>query len=105
MDKAGFRKEGERFDAQFHDGKIKDRLEYAINNSITYTNGAWNEWRLYFRQSSISKPRGDDSPNPQLLLKTVVDWGFVFCLSNRMSNYRAKLPVCAFFLTANQSSK
>ena len=31
MDKVGFRKEGERFEAQFHDGKMKDRLEYAIN--------------------------------------------------------------------------
>jgi tagatose 1,6-diphosphate aldolase len=31
MDKVGFRKEGERFEAQYHDGKMKDRLEYAIN--------------------------------------------------------------------------
>jgi len=31
MDKVGFRKEGERFEAQFHDGKMKDRLEYALN--------------------------------------------------------------------------
>jgi len=31
MDKTGFRKEGERIDAQYHDGKMKSRLEYAIN--------------------------------------------------------------------------
>ena len=31
MDKVGFLKEGERFDAQYHDGKMKDRLDYAIN--------------------------------------------------------------------------
>ena len=31
MEKAGFRKEGERLKAQYHDGEMKDRLEYAIN--------------------------------------------------------------------------
>jgi len=31
MEKAGFRKEGERLKAQYHDGVMKDRLEYAIN--------------------------------------------------------------------------
>jgi len=31
MDKTGFRKEGERIESQYHDGKMKDRLEYAIN--------------------------------------------------------------------------
>ena len=31
MEKAGFRKEGERIKAQYHDGMMKDRLEYAIN--------------------------------------------------------------------------
>jgi ribosomal-protein-alanine N-acetyltransferase len=31
MEKVGFRKEGERFEAQYHDGKMKDRLEYALN--------------------------------------------------------------------------
>jgi len=31
MDKVGFRKEGERFKTHFHDGKMKDRLEYALN--------------------------------------------------------------------------
>ena len=31
MEKAGFRKEGERLKAQYHDGVMKDRLDYAIN--------------------------------------------------------------------------
>jgi len=31
MDKVGFRKAGERVEAQFHDGKMKDRFEYALN--------------------------------------------------------------------------
>ena len=31
MEKVGFQKEGERIQAQYHDGKMKDRLEYAIN--------------------------------------------------------------------------
>ncbi len=31
MEKAGFRKEGERIRAQYHDGVMKDRLDYAIN--------------------------------------------------------------------------
>ena len=31
MEKAGFRKEAERLKAQYHDGSMKDRLEYAIN--------------------------------------------------------------------------
>jgi len=31
MEKAGFRKEGERIKAQYHDGIMKDRLDYAIN--------------------------------------------------------------------------
>ena len=31
MEKAGFRKEGERIKACYHDGLMKDRLEYAIN--------------------------------------------------------------------------
>ena len=31
MEKVGFRKEGERIKAQYHDGKMKDRLGYAIN--------------------------------------------------------------------------
>ena len=31
LDKAGFRKEGARIKAVFHDGIMKDRLEYAIN--------------------------------------------------------------------------
>jgi len=31
MEKAGFRKEGERVKARYHDGAMKDRLEYAIN--------------------------------------------------------------------------
>jgi ribosomal-protein-alanine N-acetyltransferase len=30
MEKVGFRKEGERAGAQYHDGKMKDRLEFAI---------------------------------------------------------------------------
>ncbi len=33
MEKAGFRKEGERIKAQYHDGVMKDRLDYAINKS------------------------------------------------------------------------
>jgi len=33
MEKAGFRKEGEHIQAQFHDGVMKDRLSYAINKS------------------------------------------------------------------------
>jgi len=36
MEKAGFRKEGERIKAAYHDGVMKDRLEYAINK---------DEWR------------------------------------------------------------
>ena len=31
MEKSGFRKEGEKIKAVYHDGIIKDRLEYAIN--------------------------------------------------------------------------
>lgn len=31
LEKAGFRKEGERIKAVYHDGIMKDRLEYAIN--------------------------------------------------------------------------
>ena len=31
MEKVGFRKEGERIKAVYHDGIMKDRLEYAIN--------------------------------------------------------------------------
>jgi len=31
LEKAGFRKEGERIKAVYHDGVMKDRLEYAIN--------------------------------------------------------------------------
>ena len=31
MEKAGFRKEGERIKAQYHDGIMKDSVEYAIN--------------------------------------------------------------------------
>jgi len=31
MEKCGFRKEAERIKAQYHDGTMKDRLEYAIN--------------------------------------------------------------------------
>lgn len=31
MEKTGFRKEGERIKAQYHDGIMKDRLEYAFN--------------------------------------------------------------------------
>ena len=31
MEKAGFRKEGERLKAQYHDGVMKDLLDYAIN--------------------------------------------------------------------------
>jgi ribosomal-protein-alanine N-acetyltransferase len=36
MEKAGFRKEGERLNAQYHDGEMKDRLEYAINHDEWY---------------------------------------------------------------------
>ena len=31
MERVGFRKEAERIKAQYHDGVMKDRLEYAIN--------------------------------------------------------------------------
>jgi ribosomal-protein-alanine N-acetyltransferase len=31
MEKSGFRKEAEKIKAQYHDGSMKDRLEYAIN--------------------------------------------------------------------------
>lgn len=31
MEKSGFRKEGERIKAEWHDGQMKDRLDYAIN--------------------------------------------------------------------------
>jgi len=31
IEKAGFRKEAEKINAVYHDGKMKDRLEYAIN--------------------------------------------------------------------------
>ena len=33
MDKLGFTREGERVESKYHDGKMKDRLEYAINKS------------------------------------------------------------------------
>lgn len=32
MGKLGFRQEGHRVKAQWHDGKMKDRLDFAINN-------------------------------------------------------------------------
>ncbi|MCL1882671.1 MAG: GNAT family N-acetyltransferase [Defluviitaleaceae bacterium] len=35
MSKVGFRHEGTRIKAAFHDGKMKDRLEYAINYEAT----------------------------------------------------------------------
>jgi ribosomal-protein-alanine N-acetyltransferase len=35
IEKSGFRKESEKINAVYHDGKMKDRLEYAINK---------NEW-------------------------------------------------------------
>jgi len=38
MEKAGFKKEGERSKAQYHDGIMKDRLEYAINKDDFQTN-------------------------------------------------------------------
>ena len=31
MEKVGFRREAEKMNAVYHDGKMKDRLEYAIN--------------------------------------------------------------------------
>jgi len=31
LEKAGFRKESEKLKAVYHDGVMKDRLEYAIN--------------------------------------------------------------------------
>ena len=31
LEKAGFRKEAEKIKAVYHDGVMKDRLEYAIN--------------------------------------------------------------------------
>jgi RimJ/RimL family protein N-acetyltransferase len=31
MAKLGFRKEAEKLKAQYHDGEMKDRFEYAIN--------------------------------------------------------------------------
>jgi len=31
MEKVGFRKEAEKLESQWHDGKMKDRLEFAIN--------------------------------------------------------------------------
>lgn len=33
MAKVGFRKEAEKIEAQWHDGQMKDRLEFAINKS------------------------------------------------------------------------
>ncbi len=39
MEKVGFRKEAERIAAQFHDGVMKDRLEYALNK---------NDWEALF---------------------------------------------------------
>jgi ribosomal-protein-alanine N-acetyltransferase len=33
IEKAGFRKEAEKIKAVFHDGKMKDRLEFAINKN------------------------------------------------------------------------
>ena len=36
MEKAGFRKEAERIKAQYHDGSMKDRVEYAINKDEYY---------------------------------------------------------------------
>lgn len=32
MEKSGFRREGERIKAAWHDGRMKDRFEYAINS-------------------------------------------------------------------------
>jgi len=39
IEKAGFRKEAEKIQAVFHDGKMKDRLEYAINKYEWETRG------------------------------------------------------------------
>ena len=45
MNKIGFRLEGKRIEAEYHDGKMKDRLDYAINK---------NEWdsRIIYRKDS-----------------------------------------------------
>ena len=36
LDRSGFRKEGERIKAVYHDGVMKDRLEYAINKTDVF---------------------------------------------------------------------
>ena len=35
IEKVGFRREGERIKAQYHDGVMKDRLEYGLNKGTT----------------------------------------------------------------------
>ncbi|MCL1863059.1 MAG: GNAT family N-acetyltransferase [Defluviitaleaceae bacterium] len=37
MEKVGFRQEAERIEAQYHDGVMKDRLDYAINKKTAAT--------------------------------------------------------------------
>ena len=39
IEKAGFRKEAEKLEAVYHDGKMKDRMEYAINKNEIKTTG------------------------------------------------------------------
>jgi len=43
LEKAGFRKEAEKIKAVYHDGVMKDRLEYAINKE-DFINSEVGEW-------------------------------------------------------------
>jgi ribosomal-protein-alanine N-acetyltransferase len=59
MEKAGFRKEGERVKAQYHDGIMKDRLEYAANK---------DEY-LGFEERQLSLARQGDNTALESLIK------------------------------------
>ncbi|MCL2197806.1 MAG: GNAT family N-acetyltransferase [Defluviitaleaceae bacterium] len=47
IEKSRFRKEAEKIKAVYHDGKMKDRLEYAINKDDVKELKSWNNSQKY----------------------------------------------------------
>jgi inorganic pyrophosphatase len=90
MEKAGFRKEGEGLKAQYHDGIMKDRLEYAINKDdfelgVTnenvvenFNNGFWLALDKLVAESKITidRPKGSRHPKyPDFIYP--LDYGYL----------------------------
>jgi len=85
MDKVGFRKEGERTMAAYHDGKMKTRLEYAINKDEwnnphkKYSDTAfWQALDKLLSESKIiiDRPKGIRHPKYPTFLYPV-DYGYL----------------------------